>query len=855
LVCRFSDATVSEMLHRVRKPGRYFDNEINFPDKVEGRLKFLVCFPDLYEIGMSHLGIRILYHIINGHPDFMADLAFAPWTDMEEFMRARSRPLYGIGSGLTAGAFDVIGFSLQHELQYTNVLGMLDLSGIALHSGGRRDGDPIIVAGGPCAFNPAPMAAFMDAFAIGDGETVCLEISRAVLEAREGGLTRSRTLERLAGLEGVYVPSVHGLKPGPESILRRVEKELRDDHFPTKPIVPLIPITHDRLSVEIMRGCTRGCRFCSAGMTGRPVRQRSIDSIVGLAEAGIEASGWEEVSLVSLSTSDYCDLKTLVARLAGALGKKHVSISLPSMRPGTFTEEIAEIVGGLRKTGLTFAPEAGSARLRQTINKNVDENELYSTVETAFRNEWESMKLYFMLGLPGEGPDDVEALIRMVRGVEAICRGYGRRKRVTVSVSPFVPRPHTPLQWEAQEPAEGIMAKLSTIKRKLPGGRIKIKWRDPWVSVLEGLLARGGAEFSDCILAAYRAGARFDGWTDSFDFGVWKRAVEESGIDAAGALSARPMAVPLPWQHIGAGVSLEFLKRECRKAGSGETTVDCREGSCSGCGACGDEPRPGPAASAATQAVADRADRLERPGSGGRARAVRAPAGAGRPGGRGEVRAPVVSMRFRVKFAKLGPMRLTSHLDVTRAVQRAMRRSGVPVTYSRGFSPHPRIAFGPPLPLGETGEGEYFDVLLAEAPGTGWLDLLNECLPRGLEVLEASLIEKSARSLMSDISAATYSIVLWSEDERLLSEQVRTLHGAMATGGNLIDFRAGGADNGRVEIEATVRLRGKGTRPDRILAEHLKSGRLRSKVIRKALFVERAGALYAPLTGFRARVR
>lgn len=853
MVSRFTDATVSEMVHCVRKPGRYFDNEINFPTKVEGRVKFLICFPDLYEIGMSHLGIRILYHIINGHPDFMADLAFAPWMDMEKFMRARSLPLCGIGSGLAAGEFDVLGFSLQHELQYTNVLTMLDLAGVALQSDERRDGDPIVIAGGPCAFNPAPMAVFMDAFAIGDGETVCLEISSAVLEAREAGLSRDRTLEQLAGLEGVYVPSVHGLQPGPESIIRRVEMDLRDDHFPANPIVPLIPITHDRLSVEIMRGCTRGCRFCSAGMTARPVRQRSIDSIVGLAEAGIDASGWEEVSLVSLSTSDYSDLRTLVARLADVLGKKHASISLPSMRPGTFTEEIAEIVGGLKKTGLTFAPEAGSARLRQAVNKNVEEAELYSTVETAFRNEWESMKLYFMLGLPGEEPEDVEAIIRIVRGVEAICRGYGRRKRVTVSLSPFVPRPHTPFQWEAQEPAEGIMAKLSSIKKKLPEGRIKIKWRDPWVSALEGLLARGGAEFSDCILSAYKAGARFDGWTDSFDFDIWKRAAEEHGIDAAEALSARPLDLPLPWAHISAGVSLEFLKRECRKAASGEVTGDCREGACSGCGACGEEPRPGPPASAAE--AARKWEKADRERSGRPDRTARAPAGGRLPGRGREDQKPTVSMRFRVKFAKLDPMRLTSHLDVTRAVQRAIRRTGVRVAYSRGFSPHPRIAFGPPLPLGDAGEGEYFDVLLAEAPGRGWLDLLNRCLPRGLEVQEASLIEKTASSLMSDISAATYAIMLWSEDTRLLAEQVQALRGAMATGGNLIDFRAGDIDNGRVEIEATVRLKGKGARPDRILAEHLKSGRLGSKVTRKALFVEKAGALYSPLTGFRARVR
>jgi len=841
LVTRFSDAAISEMLQRVRKPGRYFNNEINFPRKSDGRLKFLILFPDLYEIGMSHLGIRILYHVLNGHEDFMADLAFAPWNDMAEFMGARGMPLYGLGTGLAARDFDVLGFSLQHELQYTNVLAMLDLAGVALESGARADGDPVVVAGGPSASNPAPMSAFVDAFAIGDGETVCVEIAAAVLRARGEGLTRARTVERLAGIDGVYVPAVHGLTPPAASIRRRFEPELKDEHFPLKPIVPLIPITHDRLSIEIMRGCTRGCRFCSAGMTGRPVRQRSVDSIVRLAEEGIAASGWEEVSLVSLSTSDYCDLKSLVAGLAGALGKRRVSISLPSMRPGTFTEEIAEIIGGVKKTGLTFAPEAGSSGLRRAINKNIDESELYSTVETAFRNDWESMKLYFMLGLPGEDMADVEAIIKMVRGVETICRGYGRRKRVTVSLSPFVPRPHTPFQWEEQEGAESVLAKLSLMKKRLPEGRIKIKWRDPWVSVLEGLLARADSRLSRCIMAAYRMGARFDGWTDSFDFDLWKRALGECGVDIAGELGARPGDVQLPWDHVDAGVSRAFLESERDRAAAGELTPDCREGQCTDCGACGDRPRPGVPPLAGKSSAGSRAGSSA--GSVANS-AVDVSASA----------APVMSMRFRVRFAKCDPMRLTSHLDVTRAVQRGMRRADIGVAYSQGFSPHPRIAFGPPLPLGETGEAEYFDALLSEAPGEGWLDRLNKCLPEGLEALEGNLIEKSAPSLMASVNAAAYAIRLWSEDSGLLAGQADVLRDAMEASGNLIDFKAGDVENNKLEIAATVRLKGKGVRPDKVLSEHLATGELRLKVNRKALYVDRAGTLYSPLTGFRARI-
>ena len=853
MACQFDDAAVSRILQAVRRPGQYCGNEINFPLKTSGSLKFLICFPDLYEIGMSHLGIRILYHVLNGHPDIMADLAFAPWTDMEAFLRDGSMSLFGIGSRMAAGEFDIMGFSLQHELQYTNVLAMIELAGLALEADRRADGEPLVIAGGPCAFNPAPMARFMDAFVIGDGETVSVELSAAVLDAREAGLSRRRMLESLAGIDGVYVPVVHESGGGAGRTRRRVEMVLKDEHFPMPPIVPLVPITHDRLSIEIMRGCTRGCRFCSAGMTARPVRQRSVDSVAGLALEGMEKSGWEEVSLVSLSTSDYSDLRGLVARLAGALREKHVSISLPSMRPGTFTEEIAAIVGGLKKTGLTFAPEAGSSRLRRSINKNIEDAELYSTVETAFRNDWESMKLYFMLGLPGEEGADIDAIVSMVRGVEAICRGYGKRKRVTVSLSPFVPRPHTPFQWEAQESAESILAKLSSIKKRLPEGRIKIKWRDPWMSLLEGLLARGGSRLSGCILHAYKSGARFDGWTDAFDFGIWKAALEACGMDIGRQLHARSTETPLPWEHIDAGVTREFLLSETRKAGAGELTADCREGECSGCGACGDRPRAAPMAAGPVEAGrAVAAGRGAAAGNG----AGQAKTGAAAPAAAGpNIEEPVVSMRFRVKFAKMDAMRLTSHLDVSRAVQRGMRRAGLPVAYSRGYSPHPRISFGPPLPLGQMGEGEFFDVMLAEAPGAGWVERLNRFLPRGLVIREANLIEKTSPSLMAGVNAATYSIVLWSADKALLLEQVEVLKKEMSAESKLIDFVASDVENGKIEVTATVRLGGTAARSDKILAEELRSGRLVSKVTRKALLSEKDGELYSPSTGFRARVK
>ncbi len=716
-----------ELIEKVTKPGRYIGSFLNFPTKTDGKIKFLICFPDLFEIGMSNLGIRILYHVLNKHPLILADLAFAPWVDMEAFMRTHRIPLTGLGTGRNAREFDVVGFSLQHELQYTNVLTMLDLSGIPLISDERSDCDPIVIAGGPCAFNPQPMADFIDGFVIGDGESVVVEVAEIVGESKSKGRSRVQILERLSGLEGVYVPRLGDSR----RIKRRVEIELKKQDFPLPPIVSVFPITHDRLTMEIMRGCTRGCRFCSAGMVSRPGRMRSVKDIVDLTLQGIEQSGWDEVSLISLSSSDYPSIDLLLQQLASALQDSSVSISLPSLRPGTFNRQIAELISRTRRSGLTFAPEAGSDRLRKVINKPVEDGDLFSSIEIAYRAGWDSVKLYFMIGLPEETTEDVNSIVKLVRAVESIARGYGKRKQLTVSISPFVPRPHTPFQWEKDSDPEAILEKIHLIRKGVGEERVKVKWRDPYMAYLESLIARGGRSVGKAIFSAWRRGSRFESWTDRFDFSIWQEAFHEIGILGDSISRQRGFDDELPWDNIDAGVSKEFLIKEAKRAKEFQTTEDCRISGCSGCGACAGEPVLGikETNSISTRPLSDQRKRS-----------------------RGE------TVRLRVRYQKDGAMLLSSHLDVIRCIQRALRASKMPIVFSEGFNPHPKIAFGPPLPLGVESQCEYFDVYLWEKPCEDWIDRLNRYLPDGLKVIDGITVGRDAGSLTKEIVSILYRL-------------------------------------------------------------------------------------------------
>ncbi len=758
----FYERLEREVLPLVMRPSRYIGSERNVPRRETGDvdLEFLFAFPDVYEIGMSHLGIKVLYDILNRRPDTAAERAFAAWTDMEKLMRAADVPLYSMESHRPARDFDVIGFTLQYELHYTTILAMIDLAGIPVRSADRVEGDPLILAGGPCAFNPEPMAAFLDLVVVGDGESAVLDLADCLISCRKDGLSRDETLVRTAGIPGIYVPSLYeasyendryvATRPvnpkAPEHVARRVEISLDGMGHPVCPVVPITEIAHDRLTLEIMRGCTRGCRFCQAGMVTRPVRERPVNDLVSLAVDGLAATGYDEVSLMSLSTSDYSGLGELVATLNEKLFDRRVSIALPSLRADSFGIDIASGIGKVRRSGLTFAPEAGSERLRDVINKNETEENILKTVDVAFSSGWNRIKLYFMIGLPTETMDDVRAIASLVRRVRSVARAASKGAKLNVSISPFVPKVGTPFQWESQDSRAEILEKEELLRQLLKIKGVKYSLRDPDISVLEGVFARGDRRLGHVIEAAFRLGARLEGWTERFDNSIWERAFEETGIDPHSYTDSIEEDAPLYWDHISNGPSKAFLQSERRKALDAITTPDCRESGCFNCGACDEEGRSSREMPARPQpARSEPAEEKHSVASfGRRTRKERGTSGSGE--------------RWRIRYAKERELRFISHLDIVRAVTRAVTASGLAVAFSRGFNPHPKISFGPSLPVGTTGEAEVFDIELVRLTTSQEIrEQLSPGLPAGLRIVSISPLQSRA-SASSDAAAARYTM-------------------------------------------------------------------------------------------------
>ncbi|MCE5240677.1 TIGR03960 family B12-binding radical SAM protein [bacterium] len=581
-------------LEQVQTPARYLGLEHNsiVKDAASVRARFALCYPDTYEIGMSHLGSLILYSVINSHPEVWCERAYHPWFDASELMRREGLTLTSLESHTPLAQFDFVGLTLQHELNYTAVLSLLDLAQITLRAAERRPEEPLVIAGGPCAYNPEPVADFFDLFVIGEGEEVTLELLDAYLAEQEtwgeapDADQRAALLARLAQIEGVYVPRF-----GTERTVRkRLVQEFEHTPAATRPPVPYPEIVHDRGQIEINRGCTRGCRYCQAGMVYRPVRERSVETLVAQATEVIDSTGYDEVSLVSLNCPDYTHILPLVDRLHEQLSDRRVAIGLPSLRIDSFSVELAERVQRVKKTGLTFAPEAGSQRLRDAINKGVTEDDLRQAAGAAFQNGWHRLKLYFMIGLPGETEDDVHAIADLVVSVLQLGRevlGPDKgRLALNVSIAGFIPKPHTPFQWARQNTIDELEAKQTLLRELLARHKqVKLSFHSAPQAVLEGLLARGGRDWADLIEAAYREGAVFESWSDRFDLGLWLRVAGERGRDLLSE-AQREWAVdaPLPWDHISCGVSKDFLAREARLAESLALTTDCRFGACSGCG-------------------------------------------------------------------------------------------------------------------------------------------------------------------------------------------------------------------------------------------------------------------------------
>ena len=594
------------LLKQVQKPARYTGGEFNSVVKDKSKIKFryAFCFPDNYEVGMSHLGMKILYSLVNAREDAWCERVFAPWDDMEKLMRENGVPLYALESGDDIKDFDMIGFTLQYELSYTNVLNMLDLAGLPVRSADRKSLTPLIVAGGPCACNPEPISAFIDLFMPGEGEEVTNEIIDLLIKHKEMGSTKEEFLKEAAQIEGVYVPAFYDVsynddgtikevspKNGaPKTVKKRIISDLDSVFYPDKFVVPFIDIVHDRVVSEIFRGCIRGCRFCQAGFIYRPIREKSSDTVNRQSKALCENTGYDEISLCSLSTSDYTEIEQLIPKMFDWALKENINVSLPSLRVDNFSDELMEELKKVRRSGLTFAPEAGTQRLRDAINKNVTEEEVIRTAEKAFAGGWTAVKLYFMLGLPTETLDDVAGIADLAQTVvDTYYRNPDKPKgmgvTVSISVASFVPKPFTPFQWEPQDTRDMLEEKQKHLLSCVKSKKIRVSYHESPTSLLEGVFARGDRKLCDVIESAWRRGSKFDSWDEFFNFQNWLDAFDEFGIDPTFyANRRRSFDEILPWDMFDYGIRREFLEEENLKAHRSETTPHCRI-KCSACGA------------------------------------------------------------------------------------------------------------------------------------------------------------------------------------------------------------------------------------------------------------------------------
>lgn len=771
------------ILPKVEKPGRYVGIERNVvrKDLRAAAVTVALAFPDTYEIGMSHTGLKILYEIVNRRPEFACERTYAPWVDLESRMREERIALFTVESFAPVADFDVVGFSLQSELNYSNVPNMLDLAGIPVWQRDRREGDPIVLGGGPCTANPEPVADFFDAFLIGDGEEALPRFLDLCRDARVLDLPRREILVRVSALEGIYVPSLYDVEYGgdgrvasivrnhpraPERARRTWVPRLKPDYYPDKPMVPSVDIVQDRLGLEVMRGCTQGCRFCQAGYWYRPVRELDPADVASMTRAFIAESGWSEVGLLSLSTADYSQIEPLVRCLAPQLSDRRVSISLPSLRAEAFSVGLADAVSEVRKSGFTFAPETGSDRLRRVINKTFTNADMIQAADVAFARGWDLIKVYTMIGLPTEARADLDELVTLVEGILAQGRKHGR-KEVNVSVGPFVPKSWTPFQWAPFDGVDVLERKLAYLKdrfRRVRGARMK--WHEPREAEIECVLSRGDRRTARIIHTAWKSGVKFDGWSEHFRYDLWMRAFEAEGIPKESWLRAYELDEVLPWDVLDISVNKRFLRVELVKSLKEMRTEDCKWGHCYACGVPGDgedtvlaRAMPGSLPTidpAVSQSKDPAAYRDVAKGAAYRQKAMpdlpsaarRVPAPATRP------------VRHRVTFEKTGDARFLSHRNTMDVLERAIRAAGLPARYSEGFNPHMKLSMGPALPLGLESRHEVFDVEgIASFPPDA-ARRITEKLPPGIVVRDVRELSGLEPALSRAVKSARYAVRL-----------------------------------------------------------------------------------------------
>lgn len=726
-------------LSMFRRPSRYINHEINAVpvNDFHNKIRIALCFPDVYEIGMSHIGLGILYDLINKIPNVSLQRVFAPWVDMEKYLKDNGLPLKSLEGGLPLYAFDIVGFSLQYELSFTTLLNMLYMGNIPIRSVERTDAHPIVIAGGPCTMNPAPIAVFFDALLIGDGEEAVPEIISTIsLYKSEGRGSRDGLLRELSKISGLYVPSVNN-----NIVKKRYIRDLNNAPYPCSPIVPYNQIVHDRITIEVSRGCSRGCRFCQAGMTYRPVRERGHDRILSIAEQCIRNTGYDEVSLNSLSIGDYSDLIGLIKAFNHRFNSSHtpskgIALSLPSIRVGAVSDELIENIMTVRKTGFTIAGEAGTARLRTVINKDFSDEQFDRTLYSIFKAGWLNLKLYFMIGLPSERDEDIEAIPEMVNrairiGKKAAAGSY-RHININVSVSTFVPKPHTPFQWYGQISYDEIKRKKIYLRNALNKKGITFKGHEERMSLLEAAISRGDSAVANLIEAAWRNGAGLDAWTEVFDYNRWQDAMDKTGIDIEKYASRNiDLDAVLPWDNVDIGVEKDFLKREYKDALKGINTLDCRVE----CASCGLQCQSGEFL-ARTAAINEQSHKIiinNQP--------------------------KTHPVRVRVNFSKTGILKNLSHLELISTLNRAFRRAMLPICYSVGFHPVPRVSFGPPLSVGVSGLKEFLDIeVIPPFDILRYKEKISDNLPEGLKINDMFFIEKNTPSLSRFISAYKYEI-------------------------------------------------------------------------------------------------